>query len=284
MPSLLAIGDFARATHLSVKTLRHYHESGLLEPAEVDPQTGYRRYTADQISIAQIIRRFRDLDMPLNEIHAVLTAPDLQTRNDLIAAHLSRLESNLARTQGAVASLRDLLEHPASSPRIEHRSIQATASAAITEVVNVKDALSWYQGALGELRATAAAQRLKATGPAGGIFSNALFSDALGTATIFMPCAGAVRPMGRVKPLVVPAIEVAIIVHAGAHTDIDLAYGALATYVAQHTLAVEGPIREYYVVGAHDTPDESAWRTEIGWPIFQTGDSAASTRHTDPVH
>jgi carboxypeptidase Q len=81
MPSLLAIGDFARATHLSVKTLRHYHESGLLEPADVDPQNGYRRYTADQISTAQIIRRFRDLDMPLNDIHAVLTAPDLQTRN-----------------------------------------------------------------------------------------------------------------------------------------------------------------------------------------------------------
>lgn len=281
MPSLLAIGDFARATHLSVKTLRHYHESGLLEPAEVDPQTGYRRYTADQISTAQIIRRFRDLDIPLNEIHAVLTALDLQTRNDLITAHLNRLESNLARTQSAVASLRDLLQHPASSPRIEHRSIHATASAAITEVVDVKDALSWYQGALGELRATLAAQRLKTTGPAGGIFSNALFSDAHGTATIFMPCGG-VRPMGRVRPLVVPAIEVAIIEHAGTHTDIDLAYGALARYVAQHTLAVEGPIREYYVVGAHDTPDESAWRTEIGWPIFQTGDSAsARARHAD---
>jgi DNA-binding transcriptional MerR regulator len=272
MPSLLAIGDFARATHLSVKTLRHYHESGLLEPAEVDPQTGYRRHTADQISTAQIIRRFRDLDMPLTEIRAVLAAPDLQARNDLIAAHLSRLESNLARTQSAVASLRDLLQHPASSPRIEHRSIHATASAAITEVVDVKDALSWYQGALGELRATLAAQRLKAAGPAGGIFSNALFSDGLGTATIFMPCGGGVRPMGRIRPLEVPAIEVAIIVHAGIHTDIDLAYGALARYVAQHTLAVEGPIREYYVVGAHDTPDESAWRTEIGWPIFQTGD------------
>jgi DNA-binding transcriptional MerR regulator len=272
MPSLLVIGDFARATQLSVKTLRHYHESGLLEPAEVDPQTGYRRYTADQISTAQIIRRFRDLDMPLNEIHAVLAAPDLQTRNDLIAAHLSRLENDLARTKSAVASLRDLLEHPASSPRIELRSIRAAASAAITEVVDVKDALSWYQGALGELRSTVAAQRLKATGPAGGIFSNALFSDGLGTATIFMPSGGTVRPMGRVRPLVVPAIEVAIIVHAGTHTDIDLAYGALARYVAQHTLAVEGPMREYYVVGPHDTPDESAWRTEIGWPIFQTGD------------
>ena len=72
----LAIGDFSRATHLSVKMLRHYHEIGLLEPADVDPDTGYRRYATAQIGTAQVIRRFRDLDMPLEEIHAVLTAPD----------------------------------------------------------------------------------------------------------------------------------------------------------------------------------------------------------------
>lgn len=110
MPSSLAIGDFSRATHLTVKTLRHYHETGLLEPAQIDPQTGYRRYTTEQIPIAQIIRRFRDLDMPLNEIQAVLTAPDVQTRNDLIAGHLKRLEGDLAKTQSAVASLRNLLQ------------------------------------------------------------------------------------------------------------------------------------------------------------------------------
>jgi DNA-binding transcriptional MerR regulator len=64
MPNSFAIGDFSRATHLTVKTLRHYHETGLLQPAHIDPQTGYRRYTTDQIPIAQIIRRFRDLDSP----------------------------------------------------------------------------------------------------------------------------------------------------------------------------------------------------------------------------
>ena len=72
MPASLTIGDFSRATHLSVKTLRHYHHIGLLEPADVDPDTGYRRYATDQIPTAQVIRRFRDLDMPLDQIHAVL--------------------------------------------------------------------------------------------------------------------------------------------------------------------------------------------------------------------
>ena len=42
MAAVLTVGDFSRATHLSVKTLRHYHEVGLLEPSEVDPDIGYR--------------------------------------------------------------------------------------------------------------------------------------------------------------------------------------------------------------------------------------------------
>ena len=270
MPALLGIGDFAQATHLSIKTLRRYHESGLLEPANVDPQTGYRTYTTAQIPTAQIIRRFRDLDMPLPEVRAVLAAPDVRVRNDLIAAHLNRLEQSLARTQSVVASLRDLLDQPVSAPSFEHRSIKETFVAAITEELDVKDALAWYQGALGELQATLAVQRMPITGSAGGIFSNALFSEARGEATIFLPCDGVVSRLGRVIPLVVPTTEVAIAVHTGSHNNIDLAYGALATYVTQHALAVDGPIREYYVIGPQDTADETVWRTEIAWPIFQT--------------
>ena len=61
MASSLAIGDFSRATHLTIKTLRHYHRIGLLEPAHVDPDTGRRRYGTDQIPTAQVIRRFHDV-------------------------------------------------------------------------------------------------------------------------------------------------------------------------------------------------------------------------------
>ena len=83
MPASLAIGDYSRATHLNIKTLRHYHRIGLLVPADVDPDTGHRRYGTDQIPTAQVIKRFRSLDMPLEEIHAVITTPDLAARNEL---------------------------------------------------------------------------------------------------------------------------------------------------------------------------------------------------------
>ena len=273
MRTSLVIGDFARATHLSVKTLRYYHRVGLLEPADVDPRTGYRHYTVEQIPTAQIIRRFRALDMPVHDIHAVLAAPDPDARNALIAAHLTRLEEGLTRTQAAVASLRDLLEDPdpEEPTAIGRRRAEATPAAAIHETIDLADALSWYQGALGELYATTAAQGLQLTGPPGGIFDNDLFTHERGQATIFLPTAGTVRPMGRLIPLVIPPVELATIEHAGPHTDIDRAYGALATYVTRHALAIDGPLREYYLTGRHDTPDESEWLTEIGWPIFDTG-------------
>jgi DNA-binding transcriptional MerR regulator/effector-binding domain-containing protein len=268
--STLAIGDFSRATHLSVKMLRHYHEIGLLEPVAVDPDTGYRRYATEQIATAQIIRRFRDLDMPLDDIHTVLEAADVETRNRVITSHLARLESNLARTQEAVTSLRDLLDHTQVTAVIDHRNFAATPAAVITDVVDRDDALAWYRGALGELAAVLAAQSIPPTGPAGGIYSTELFTDERGQATIFVPCHPLPRPVGRLGVTTIAATELATIVHPGPHKDIDRTYGALGAYVTRHALAVDGPIRERYLVGPTETPDESLWRTEVGWPIFQT--------------
>jgi DNA-binding transcriptional MerR regulator len=270
MARLLTIGDFARATHFSIGTLRKYHESGLLEPLSVDPNTGYRRYAIEQIATAQIIRRFRRLDMPIAEIRSVLSAPDLKTRNNVIAAHLGRLENTLAQTQGAVVSLRNLLQPSTTAPSIEHRSIATTTALSITDILDAGNTFAWYNGALTELHAIVASRQRNPTGPAGGIFSNALFADKRGEATIFLPTDGDIVPVGRVKQGTIPAVEVAIITHSGSHDDVDLAYGSLAGYVTQHALSVEGPIREYYVVGPQHTSDEGEWVTEIAWPIFQT--------------
>ena len=76
----LTIGEFAQLTHLSVRTLRRYHESGLLEPATVDPSSGYRYYTSGQIPSAQVIHRLRELDVPLAEVGEILATEDPEAR------------------------------------------------------------------------------------------------------------------------------------------------------------------------------------------------------------
>ena len=57
----LAIGVFSRASLLSIKMLRAYHEAGILVPASVDPRTGYRAYHPGQLIDASVIRRLRSL-------------------------------------------------------------------------------------------------------------------------------------------------------------------------------------------------------------------------------
>ena len=86
MRTSLTIGDFSRMTVLSVKALRHYHEIGLLRPADVDPQTGYRRYDVSQVPAAQVIRRLRELGMSLDEVRIVMEAPDHGLRGRYMAA------------------------------------------------------------------------------------------------------------------------------------------------------------------------------------------------------
>jgi DNA-binding transcriptional MerR regulator len=269
MAAALTVGDFSRITHLSVKTLRHYHQVGLLEPAQVNPDTGYRYYSDQQIPAAQVIRRLRDLEMPVAEVKAVLTAPDAASRSALIATHLGRLETELARTRAAVDSLRNLLQPPDTAPAIGHRSVPATPAAAIRQIVDREDVLPWWEGALGELHASLRAQHLQATGPSGGLYPSELFQHDRGEATVFIPVHGPVRAIGRVAPAVIPAAELAVISHPGSLADVDLTYGKLGSYATTHEISVDGPLREYYLRGAIDTPDAADWTTEIGWPIFR---------------
>jgi DNA-binding transcriptional MerR regulator len=270
MRARVAIGDFSRASHLSVKTLRHYHEVGLLEPWEVDPANGYRYYSEDQIPVAQVIRRLRDLQMPVAEVKSVLAASDPEARNRLIAGHLDRLEDDLAQTRAAVVGLRELLERPHAPSAVTHRTMPATPAIAIRETVDREDILAWWQGALGELHAIARAQGLQQAGPTGGMYASEIFQHGRGEATVFIPTEGPARAIGRVEPLVVPPAELAIMPHRGPLADADLTYGELGAHVMRHEISVEGPLREYYLVGFLDADDPDQWETEIGWPIFRS--------------
>jgi DNA-binding transcriptional MerR regulator len=289
MATLLNIGEFSRMTHLSVKALRHYHDLGVLEPAAIDQFTGYRSYDTSQVGSAQVIRRLRDLGMPLDSIRMVLAAPDVASRNREIAAHLAQMEHQLAQTQAAVASLRGLLEGPAQRPAIELRTIPAVTALAISEVVSAADLTQWATGVFETLADALSASGLTAAGPFGALYPGDFFELERSEITVFLPVGpgGPVGPVGPVGPggsassggrpvrgsvrlLEIPAVEAAVAVHEGASDDVDRTYGALGTAVAERAIGVDGPIREYYLVSFLDAVEESQHRTEICWPVFLT--------------
>ncbi|GAA3208348.1 MerR family transcriptional regulator [Dactylosporangium siamense] len=262
----MTIGEFATLTRLSVRTLRRYHEGGLLEPAAVDPFTGYRYYSAEQIPSAQVIHRLRELDVPLVEVRAILAADDPQRRADLIAGHLRRLEEELERTRAAVVSLRRLLRPEQDDFRVELRSLPARSVVAVRGDVTLQDATRWYDAAMAEL--DAAFGPAERTGPPGGRYANELFTAGAGAMTVYRPVR---EPLarGRIEIVELPPADVAVAVHAGRHDDIDVTYGRLGAWVVEHALAVDGPVDETYLVGPRDSPTPADWRTEIGWPVFR---------------
>ena len=277
MATMLTIGDFSRMTHLSVKALRHYHDMGVLEPAAVDPFTGYRSYDTSQVGSAQVIRRLRDLGMPLDSIAAVLAAPDLEARNREIAAHLTRMERQLEQTQASVAALRALLTGPAERPAIELRAIPAVTALAVRQVVDAADLTEWGSGAFDALAAALSAAGLTAAGPYGALYPADFFELERSEITAFLPVTvgdarpggGGLDPAGRVRLVEIPAVEAAVAVHEGDFSEIDRTYGAVGAVVAERAIGVDGPIREYYLVSSVDTDDARKHRTEVCWPVFR---------------
>ena len=108
--SLMPIGRFARLTGLSVKALRHYDELGLLRPAVVDPETGYRSYATEQVERAETIRLMRRLELPLDDISALLATEDPARVRSLLLDHQRRTAIRSAELKWVLQRLQPLLD------------------------------------------------------------------------------------------------------------------------------------------------------------------------------
>ena len=136
----IPIGRFARLTGLSVGALRHYDELDLLRPIDVDRFTGYRRYAPDQVEIARTIARLRDLEVPLEEIRAVLGTDDPSEQRRRVAS---------ARKPGnQVGTARRLGEQGRGQP------------GALQQVADIVNAIGLVAGRVGGVEADERAQNI----------------------------------------------------------------------------------------------------------------------------
>jgi len=106
-----SIGEFSRITALSVKTLRLYHEKGILEPAQVDPATGYRSYDDECVHRARGIRMLREFDFSIAEIRDLLAqCNDGRGLLEQLEAKLAEVEQTIRRFRGISRSIATLIE------------------------------------------------------------------------------------------------------------------------------------------------------------------------------
>jgi DNA-binding transcriptional MerR regulator len=110
MSEEIAIGRFAQLSGFTVRALRHYESLGLLVPARVDRDTGYRFYRPEQLPEAQRVHLLRTLELALPDVARVMRAPESAESLELLRAHRERVASRLRALEREVARLDDWLE------------------------------------------------------------------------------------------------------------------------------------------------------------------------------
>lgn len=278
--ALLPIGMFSRASSLSIKALRAYHEGGILVPARVDPATGYRSYTADQLADAAIVVRLRALDLPLEQVRRVLRARDPEVTRRILLEHRIGMEARLAATERIVAELQSGVAPTTHTP-VHVRTEPATDTVRIVADVADTDLWAFLEETYDRLRVALAAAGATPSGAPGALYPPEIADEGVEHVEAFLPITApldlprrarttgpaAVGP-GEVGLGEVPAGPVAVLVHAGAYDTIGDTYRTLGAWVARHARPAGGRVREHYLVGPSDPVPPEAYRTEIAWPIL----------------
>lgn len=273
--TLMPIGRFSQACRLTVKALRHYDELGLLAPAWVDDESGYRYYAPDQVATAQTIRLLRELEMPLPEIRALLCASDPADAQALLRDHRRRLHERIAGYQQAVAEIDLLLRQQEGAAPVYEVRVKSVAPQPIAGVrVTVRQsALSVViPETVGELRAY-----LRDLGVAHDCPSIVLYhgteegvddgESPIFDAEIALPVAAPVPETERIRNSQVQGGDVAYLIHLGSYDQIPFAYGPLTAWIQEHGHELAGPAREVYLTNPAEEPDPAKYQTEIAWPI-----------------
>jgi DNA-binding transcriptional MerR regulator len=258
---LLLIGPFSRASSLSVKSLRAYHEAGLLVPAVVDPRTGYRSYSIAQLADAAVIHRLRALDVPLEAIGQILEARDPETTRKVLGEHGAVLEERLAATQRAVDELYTALDVPASHTPVHVRHEPARSTLTLSETV--RDAEPFLRRAAPVLQDAVRVSGAVASSGFGALFPAQIEDDEAEDIVAFVPVEAAPRLSeaslaAGVRIGELPATDVAVVVHHGSFASMVDTYRSLGAWVAANAEPADLAVREYYL-------DEV--NTEICWPV-----------------
>ncbi|MBB5781881.1 MerR family transcriptional regulator [Nonomuraea jabiensis] len=249
---LLTIGRFARLCRLSVKQLRHYDEVGLLAPVHVDAGSGYRYYAPEQARDALTIALLREMDLPLAVIAQALAA-EPESRARILRAERDRLAERISRDRARLEMLERLAEGGLPGYEVtmgrepERRLAVARAVCGPAEI--------------GEKVEECVSRLLPVLGKAGIAWEPPLWAlYPLDLEERMEIAVGAQTPQGEEAPglefEVLPGGPVAETVHIGPYAQLPLAYNALFAAIHERGLRPKAPVREAYLVGPAEAPQE----------------------------
>lgn len=264
----LGIGEFARRTRLSHKALRLYDAMGLLPPAHVDAESGYRYYRESQLEQARLIGLLRQLEMPLNRIAEVLGLPGSKAAQ-AISRYWGEVEGDVKTKRKLVQYLEGYLGGKGESMyKVETREVPEQKVATVQRGVYVKDLPDFIQGATHELLGGLSQAGLSGSGPMFVIYHGAVNEDSAGPVEVCLPFGGGLEPAGRVRVRLEPAHREAFTRITKAQVEfpgILKAYDAVERWLKDQETGMSDSPREIYFTAWDQTgPDDPA--CDIAFP------------------
>ena len=262
---MLKIGEFSKLSHLTVKALRFYEKKGLLIPKTVDEWTGYRFYETRQLEDAAKIKAYRQLDLSIDEIKAVMDGGDIKA---VFAKKARDLQSQREEIDVRLSIIKTILEDESMKYQVTVKEIpSAIVYYAETTLEKYSDAMEFIPKCGEECRKLN--PNLKCTNPPYE-FCEYLDGEYKET-NIRIRHSQAVETAGRESELIkfreIPAAKVLSILHKGAYEQIGEAYAFIMKYADDNGYKVAGLARECYIDGIWNKESVEDWLTEIQLPV-----------------
>jgi DNA-binding transcriptional MerR regulator len=271
---MFRIGEFSRLSQTSVKTLRFYDSIALFKPAHVDCETGYRYYSADQVTELGNILHLKTLGFPLAQIRAVMAdgldpgelRAMLQNKRREIIHRLGEEQLRLAGLDGWLDRLGRPGEAPAHAVTLKRVKPQTVASirrsiSRYSDAVNLFDELGWYAKRAGA-----------GVGPHAAIWHTCGESGGPIDCEAYVVARHPMSGNARISVKELPANVIASVVPRGDADTCAGAYVAVRSWIASHGYKISGPKRELYWRGGLDQ-DRRSDITEIQFPVAAGGTS-----------
>jgi DNA-binding transcriptional MerR regulator len=269
---MFRIGLFSRISQVPVSALRYYADIGLLEPAEIDPSSGYRYYAAAQLPRVNRILALKDMGLSLDEIGSMLDegidAGQLRGMLRMKRAEIGKeVAEQQARLDRVEARLR-LIEKEGTMPEAEVvlKKVDSLRGLAVREVLPT---IGDIGALIGDGFGAIGMAGLALTGPPLTIYHDKEFTgESVDTEIVYLVAnisKPVQTPAGRtLTERVVEGGEVASIVHTGPYETLGDTYQAIAAWIDEHGYRVSGPVQEIYL----SDPDEPGPNiTEIRMPV-----------------
>jgi len=269
---LLKVGEFAQVGQVSIATLRHYEKSGLLKPNALDPDTGYRYYSLDQLPRLNRILALKELDFPLEQI-AHLLKEDLSleqlrgmfTLKQVQTQHM--IDTEQARLTRIAARLRQI-EQEGKMPAYEVllKQIDPLLVASIRESIPIIS----KRGHLHEaLSAYLHQQDVQYTQPELLLLhsSHELHDEGMSIdVEVAIPVSTALSGNEQIRIRTLPGGFMACTVHTGDDLFLGQAYVTLYRWMKDNGYRLIGSPRQVHLQHAQDM-DPSQYVTEVQFPV-----------------